>query len=230
MPLIQWIMQNLDTARVQGVVAGGSADVAKIISLPTIGGVVGGGSSIETIITITQGGVIVGGSAILGESFITTRGGVLVGGQATITFLHSYDETGSGGVIVGGQATVFIEVIEECHKYLLPRHPKPSTADYRPQNIAPLIEFFTPIIAGALGQSVDKCQVTFHYENNTPCNYADDIFVKHPTCIGQAYNPEPRPTQKSDALKKYEQYAKKSSRLKNYMLASPARIEYFRDQ
>lgn len=256
MPLIQWTMQNLNVVKVEGVVAGGTADVAMImfgmatggavvggvftdniiISEISPGGVVVGGSALEDVFITGQGGVIVGGSADLGTpiSVEVASGGVVVGGSADLGTNHIFDEKGSGGAVVGGSATVTVGVEEPCDKYLLPHHPKPSTANYSPQNIAPLIEFFTPIVAGVLGMNLDKCDVTFRYENNTPCKYNDDIFVQHPTCLGLPYsppgaNPCSLSGAKSDELKKYEEYAKKSDRLKKYMEDSPAKIEYFHD-
>ena len=90
-----------------------------------------------------------------------------------------------------------------------------------------------PIVAGVLGMSLEVCDVAFRYENNTPCKYEDDIIVQHPTCLGLAYTPGPSTCSlgnpKSDEMKKYEMYAKKSDRLKKYMIESPAKIEYFHD-
>jgi hypothetical protein len=126
-----------------------------------------------------------------------------------------------------------------CHKPPLPHHPKPSIADYTPQNIAPLIEFFRPIVSGVLGRNIGLCQVEFRYENNTPCICTDDLYVHYPTCPGDIhkgwtnqnypvpYTPKPRPHAKSKEQLLYESYAKRSVALYNYMINSPARIKYF---
>lgn len=152
-------------------------------------------------------------------------GGVTVGG--TVPVKATYNEKGQGGVELGGSAGVtYIEHVP-CYKPPLPLHPKPSTADYAPQNIAPLIEFFRPIVSGVLGHNVGVCNIEFRYENNTPCIYTDDIFVRYPTCIPVPYVPVPPPKTKSQAQIYYESKAKQSQRLYNYMIKSPARIKYF---
>lgn len=135
--------------------------------------------------------------------------------------------SGSG---VSGVATVTTPVPSpsaKCDKPPLPFEPQPSTADYSPQNVAPLIKFFRPIVSGVLGKNITLCEMKFRYENNTPCYKKDDIFVRYPTCIPVPYTPTPPPTAKSQALLTYEAYAKKSDRLYSYMINSPARIKYF---
>lgn len=99
--------------------------------------------------------------------------------------------------------------------------PVPSIANYSPQNIAWEIEVF----AGLLG--FDKSQLVFRYENNTPDDKTDDIFVKHP--LDKDYLPTASACnfKQSPELKAYEERAKKSKLLKLYMDNSPAKITYF---
>lgn len=96
------------------------------------------------------------------------------------------------------------------------------------------MDFFLPIVSGALGVSLTNCDMTFRYENNSPSTPGDDITVQYPTCIGVPYTPPGNhPCDYSIAKSKeqlnYEKYAKKSKRLKVYEEASPAQIEYFHD-
>lgn len=98
--------------------------------------------------------------------------------------------------------------------------PVPSQADYSQENVAPLIEFFAHILIG-----YNKDDLQFRYENNTPNDPDDDIFVTHP---GGTYLPVPEQCSgKSAAMKKYEKYAKKSATLKKFEENSPAGITYF---
>lgn len=107
--------------------------------------------------------------------------------------------------------------------------PVPSTADYSSRNVAPLMSFFAPIVSAVTGSHVAKEDLKFRYENNTPNNPTDDIFVMHPHRAGDLdYVDPPKPSQKSVELKEYERVAKQSKRLLDYMRSSPARIEYFK--
>lgn len=101
------------------------------------------------------------------------------------------------------------------------KNPTPSQANYSPENVAPLIEFF----ASVLGK--DKSEVQFSYDNNTSDN-SDNITVSHPN--DQEYLPgylNSRKTKSSEQLR-YEEAAKQSSRLKLFQDESPANIEYFK--
>lgn len=102
----------------------------------------------------------------------------------------------------------------------VPNAPVPSQADYSAGNVAWVMEMF----AGALGVPVGR--LIFRYENNTPNDPSDDIFVTHP---GGNYLDSAHACnfQKSDALKRYEEAAKKSEILKLYQDNSPAGITYF---
>lgn len=102
----------------------------------------------------------------------------------------------------------------------VPNAPVPSKANYSQVNVAWEIEFFANILGS------DKSQLTFRYENNTPNDGTDDIFVSHP---GGTYLPDAAACNfpKSPEQIKYEAAAKKSSRLKLYMDNSPAGIKYF---
>lgn len=230
MPLLQWRL-NLESAKLYyGVLAGGSAGVGRILTEPTSGGVIVGGEAIdEGVVFIPTGGVVIGGFA--GNVGITKivfgSGGVIIGGNQT-TNGKVINETSDGGLVIGGSGSVTGGQLGDCTKDELPRHPKPSTADYRPANVSPLIEFFVPIISGVLGRSVSKTSIIFRYENNTPCRPADDIFVPHADVVGHNYR---RPVQlkKSKELKAYEAIAKKSKRLIKFMQESPAQITYFND-
>lgn len=109
----------------------------------------------------------------------------------------------------------------------VPGAPVPSQADYSPQNVAWLIEMF----AAAWGK--DKTKIIFHYENNTPDDPYDDIFVQHPN-DGRMYYAEEvykrhTASSKSEELIHYEEHAKASARLRLYEKYSPANIEYFQD-
>lgn len=231
MPLLQWRL-NLESAKLYyGVLVGGSADVLRVVTEPTSGGVVVSGEAEEyTAIDIGQGGVVCGGFA--GNVGITkvviSSGGVIIGGNQTTNGKVINETSAGGGVVIGGRSSVTGGTLGDCVKDELPRHPKPSTADYRPANISPLIEFFVPIVSGVTGQSVSKTSIVFRYENNTPCKPADDIFVPHADVVGHNYR---RPVQlkKSKELKAYEAIAKKSKRLIKFMQESPAQITYFND-
>jgi hypothetical protein len=97
--------------------------------------------------------------------------------------------------------------------------PKPSGANYDPKNVAWMIEMFASI----LGKSHTELQ--FVYENNTPNDRNDDIFVQHPN--DKLYFYETQGKQKSDELLTYEAAAQKSDRLRAFQDNSPANIEYF---
>lgn len=101
--------------------------------------------------------------------------------------------------------------------------PVPSQANYEPQNVAWLIEMFASI----LGE--DKTSLIMRYENNTPNNKEDDIYVRHPN-DGLYYDEAVRKGHVgSPEQTRYEIYAKKSARLQAYMEASPANITYFQN-
>ena len=72
MPLIQWIMQNLSPTAIQkeGVVVGGTADVAKqSYIIPKPAGLLAGGGAFYSKISniIASGGIAVGGNAIVSK-------------------------------------------------------------------------------------------------------------------------------------------------------------------
>jgi hypothetical protein len=101
--------------------------------------------------------------------------------------------------------------------------PVPSTANYDEKNCAWLIEFFGNII------DISSDQITLRYENNTPENREDDIFVSHPN-DGEylpALQDRLRQEGKSEELLYYESKAKESSILKLFEENSPANIKYF---
>jgi len=103
---------------------------------------------------------------------------------------------------------------------VVPGAPVPSQADYSQENVAPLIEFFAQMLVG-----YNKDDLKLWYENNTPNDRTDDIFVTHP---GGTYLPVPEQCSgKSPEMKKYEKYAKKSKILKKFEKYSPAGITYF---
>jgi hypothetical protein len=103
----------------------------------------------------------------------------------------------------------------------VPGAPVPSVADYRPTTCAWLIEMF----AAVLGK--DYHDLILRYENNTPHNKNDDIYVKHPG--DKLYWPDHNTCvlKKSPELEHYEKYAQKSARLKLFEENSPAKIRYF---
>ena len=117
-------------------------------------------------------------------------------------------------------------VPDSWYKYNFPLQevkgaPVPSKADYDPQNVAPLIEFFAGVI------NEPTAYMAFRYENNTFNNKTDDIWVKHPE--NGAYLPPYMNEHKgkSNDLLRYETAAKKSKRLKLFQDNSPAKITYF---
>lgn len=99
--------------------------------------------------------------------------------------------------------------------------PTPSNANYDSKNCAWLIEFF----AGILNKNYT--QLYLHYENNTPKESIDDIYVSHPK--DQLYLPEKQTYRegKSSELLRYETLAKNSKRLSLFEENSPAKITYF---
>jgi hypothetical protein len=97
--------------------------------------------------------------------------------------------------------------------------PVPSKADYSQENVAPLIEGF----AGVLGYG--PTELKFVYENNTPDDRDDDIEVTHPG--DKSYSVDPCSLEPSSAMRRYEQFAKRSALLKLFQDNSPANIIYF---
>lgn len=106
---------------------------------------------------------------------------------------------------------------------VVPGAPVPSTADYSQTNVAPLIEFFANIL------SKDRSELVFRYENNTPNNTADDIFVAHPDDSNYLPAYIAAHSVKSPELIHYEKFAKKSKILKLFQDNSPANITYFQN-
>jgi hypothetical protein len=97
--------------------------------------------------------------------------------------------------------------------------PVPSKANYSPENVAWVIEFFGQIIGA------ESSEIQLRYENNTPDDRSDDIVVGHP---GGSYLPAASVCEnKSPELRRYETFAKKSKVLKSYQDNSPANITYF---
>ena len=236
MPLIQWIMQNLSGAQ-PDVLVGGTALVHTHQDILATGGVecsgnvfngifVGGSGVAGKVYSITaSGGVVINGTATPGASIVSS-GGVIVAGTSRVYRILYPFSTVIGGVIVGGTAGVSA-FVPDCGKPDLDHHPIPSIADYRPQTVAPLIEFFVPIVQSLThhNPALTKCNLEFRYENNTPCDPTDDIFVRHPLCISLPYTPKRRPKKKSKQLLLYEKYAKKSKRLEEF--EDTNNIEYF---
>lgn len=115
---------------------------------------------------------------------------------------------------------------ESWYKYDWPLSnsgPTPSKADYSPQNVAWLIEFFADMLDG-----YSHRELTLNYENNTPEHRGDDIFVEHPN--DKLYLPEKGECKsKSLDMVRYESFAKQSSILKLFEENSPADISYFQD-
>ena len=118
----------------------------------------------------------------------------------------------------------------ERYKFPIPCNenlPKPSGANYEPQNVAWMIEMF----AGVIGQ--DHTNIRFRYENNTckdensGAGDQDDIFVVHPD--DKLYYPEATKCQPKSAEQiRYENAAKKSKRLAIFM-EEVGVIDYFED-
>lgn len=117
-------------------------------------------------------------------------------------------------------------VPDNWYKYDFPltnSGPTPSKADYSPQNVAWLIEFFANMLTNK-----DHTELKLRYENNTPANKGDDIIVAHPQ--DKLYLPDKqRCKPKNSKMIRYESFAKQSSILKLFEENSPAGIEYFQD-
>lgn len=94
-----------------------------------------------------------------------------------------------------------------------PREGQSSKADYSAANVAPLIEMFAAILG------VERTQVQLVYPEN-PVPGA----VSHPDDREYPFNKTPA---KSSDLLRYEEAAKRSSRLKLFMDNSGAGIDYF---
>lgn len=111
--------------------------------------------------------------------------------------------------------------------------PKPSNANYEPKNVAWLIEFFASVLANSsmstLFTSKIYDEMIMHYENNTPDDPYDDIYVGHPLDKTYIYEEMEKRKEKSTELLIYEFYAKRSARLINFEENSPANIKYFEE-
>jgi hypothetical protein len=191
----------------------------------------GVGRSQITVVIVSGSATLICSSSfgqVLTIYYEVGQGGVFVNGSAVVMVVYATIQP-HGGVETGSAAIVAIDDVDDCTKPPLPLNPKPSIANYTPQNIAPLFEFFQPIVSGIANQDLTYCEMTFRYENNTPCIPGDDIFVRYPTCIPVPYTPVPVPATKSPELLLYESYAKKSQALYNFMINSPAHITYFQD-
>lgn len=112
--------------------------------------------------------------------------------------------------------------------------PKPSTANYESKNVAWLIEFFASMLGNSSistsfsGNIYDE--IILQYENNTPQDRSDDIYVGHPldknTYLAERIS---EAKEKSPELLVYETYAKRSTALLTFQDNSPANIKYFKD-
>lgn len=111
--------------------------------------------------------------------------------------------------------------------------PKPSNANYEPQNVAWLVEFFASILGSSSISTIFTSKIydelLFHYENNTPNDPNDDIYVGHPLDKTYIYEYTEKRKEKSYDLLIYELYAKRSARLILFEENSPANIQYFQD-
>ena len=85
MPLIQWIMQNLQPQKF-GVVIDGVALVEKLMQAVASGGATISGTANEYVIRINNGVVIDGFSTVQADLNITTTGGVEISGAAELSF------------------------------------------------------------------------------------------------------------------------------------------------
>lgn len=104
----------------------------------------------------------------------------------------------------------------------VPNAPVPSQADYSSKNCAWLIEFLASII------NKTPQELVLRYENNTPNNKEDDIFVSHPN-DGKNYWAIENDLRRNISPEQahYESHAKLSSRLRLFEDNSPANITYF---
>ena len=85
MPLIQWIMQNLQPTA-NGVVVDGVAMVEKLMNVVAAGGATISGVSGNYVITTNDGVKIDGFSPVQADYNITTTGGVEISGEAFLSF------------------------------------------------------------------------------------------------------------------------------------------------
>ena len=85
MPLIQWIMQNLQPQKF-GVVVDGVALVEKLMQAVASGGATISGTANEYVIKVINGVVIDGFSTVQADLNITTTGGVQISGAAELSF------------------------------------------------------------------------------------------------------------------------------------------------
>jgi hypothetical protein len=136
------------------------------------------------------------------------------------------------------------DIPDSWYKYQYPlpdikASPKPSVANYKPENCAWLIEYLASLITFN-GRQVQKNELGLRYENNTPDNKEDDIYVWHPSTEQKSivdankdgeYLDDARAewAKPSAAMIKYEYYAKRSYLLAKFAENSPAHIKYFQD-
>jgi hypothetical protein len=98
--------------------------------------------------------------------------------------------------------------------------PVPSQANYEPRNVAWMIEMFAQV----LGQN--HTSLRFRYENNTPNNPWDDIYVEHPN-DKLYFTEKARCDTKNQEMIQYETKARQSDILRLFQDYSPAEINYF---
>lgn len=85
MPLIQWIMQNLQPSS-NGVLVDGAAMVEKLMNVVAAGGATISGISDNYVIKTNDGVIIDGFSPVQADYNITTTGGVEISGEAFLSF------------------------------------------------------------------------------------------------------------------------------------------------
>jgi hypothetical protein len=85
MPLIQWIMQNLQPTS-PDVLVDGASMIEKLINVASSGGATISGQSGNFIITTKKDVVIDGFSTVQADYNITTTGGVEISGEAFLSF------------------------------------------------------------------------------------------------------------------------------------------------
>ena len=102
--------------------------------------------------------------------------------------------------------------------------PRPSNANYSPQNVAPLIEGLAAFVSVT---SASPFALAFRYENNSPNNTGDDIQVQHPGDRDYLADHRAQHTAGSPEQTAYEAAARQSARLRAFEQSSPAGIDYF---
>jgi hypothetical protein len=259
MPLIQWVLQNIDAAadtNIGGVVCGGDATHHRILCPRTSGGAICGGTAVHSVYDIASGnggavcggsvgtihvydefcsgGLVCNGTVLPGKLYTeVASSGVVCGGRVLFTVSEHHV---SGGVSVGSGFGAAGAIVSVDFEAALPPSNKPELPRHPKYSTANYNSGNVATLIEFFAPIVGA--VTGLPQTNTSImfRYENNTPGRRRDDI-KVKHPDaigvpytpPKNLEKSEAMMRYEAAAKKSKRLQDFQRSSPAGVRYFKD-